>query len=547
MPADSTDTRLDHPFAHSLSRAGSYLSCDVIRFEFSQAMSQMYQKEVPLYAKLLALVNEVNEQVLTDDPDIKAALAQSGELERLHLECHGAIRLGLASELTMICRLFAVMGMYPVGYYDLSAAGVPVHSTAFRPIDPDALKQSPFRVFTSLLRLELIDDEGLRRQAKQVLSSRQIFSPYLVELIETFERQGGLTEPQSHDLVSEALNSFRWHEHSPISQALYHKLSALHPLIADVVGFKGPHINHLTPRSLDIEAVQQGMATRGIPPKAIIEGPPKRDCPILLRQTSFKALKEKVSFQESGGQWCAGEHSARFGEIEQRGIALTAEGRKLYDDLLTKARQQLGELPNEANAERYYQLLSQVFSAFPDDHLELHRQQLAYFYYRPLDPVKAAALISDPSIQKAAIQHSKVGTSIEVNIKSEPLPLSHQQLCQLIDQGVIGITPIVYEDFLPVSAAGIFASNLHSSPASKGARPFTNEALPDSLAGASAQTSSPSASDAPSVSQASVNQASSKQALEAALGRAVIDELALYERLQRQSLQSCLAHLGSDS
>ena len=36
-------------------------------------------------------------------------------------------------------RLFAVMGLYPVGYYDLSVAGVPVHSTAFRPVDEAAL------------------------------------------------------------------------------------------------------------------------------------------------------------------------------------------------------------------------------------------------------------------------------------------------------------------------------------------------------------------------------------------------------------------------
>ena len=38
-------------------------------------------------------------------------------------------------ELAGLRRLFAVMGMYPVGYYDLSPAGVPVHSTCFRPID----------------------------------------------------------------------------------------------------------------------------------------------------------------------------------------------------------------------------------------------------------------------------------------------------------------------------------------------------------------------------------------------------------------------------
>ncbi len=36
-------------------------------------------------------------------------------------------------------------------YYDLSQAGVPVHSTAFRPID-ELRSRNPFRMFTSLLR-----------------------------------------------------------------------------------------------------------------------------------------------------------------------------------------------------------------------------------------------------------------------------------------------------------------------------------------------------------------------------------------------------------
>ena len=59
--------------------------------------------------------------------------------------------------------MFTIMGMYPVSYYDLSQAGVPVHSTAFRPIDDASLARNPFRVFTSLLRLELIENEILRQ------------------------------------------------------------------------------------------------------------------------------------------------------------------------------------------------------------------------------------------------------------------------------------------------------------------------------------------------------------------------------------------------
>jgi Domain of unknown function (DUF1338) len=47
----------------------------------------------------------------------------------------------------------------------LSAAAVPVHSTAFRPIKDEALRRNSFRVFTWLLRLDLIEDIELRREA----------------------------------------------------------------------------------------------------------------------------------------------------------------------------------------------------------------------------------------------------------------------------------------------------------------------------------------------------------------------------------------------
>ena len=95
-------------------------------------MSDMYRAEALQYGALLELVADVNDETLRRDPDLKASLERAGELDRLSLERHG-IRLGTAQELVAIRRLFAVMGMYPVGYYDLSVAGLPVHSTVFRP------------------------------------------------------------------------------------------------------------------------------------------------------------------------------------------------------------------------------------------------------------------------------------------------------------------------------------------------------------------------------------------------------------------------------
>lgn len=97
---------------------------DEIRAKFSSAMSDMYQAEVPLYSTLLRLVADTNTQEMVQDQKLTRHLQQTGETERLTMERHGAIRVGTAEELKMLRRLFAVMGMVPVGYYDLAPAGV---------------------------------------------------------------------------------------------------------------------------------------------------------------------------------------------------------------------------------------------------------------------------------------------------------------------------------------------------------------------------------------------------------------------------------------
>lgn len=403
-----------------------YVTTDDIRDLFSHAMSAMYQAEVPLYGELLRLVTEINARTLDQERGLVHSLTQGDELTRLTVERHGAIRVGTADELAMLRRLFAVMGMQAVDYYDLSKAGVPVHSTAFRPIDAAALARNPFRIFTSLLRLDLIANTALREQAKQVLAKRDIFTPRVRALIQVYEDQGGLSQAQAHEFVAEALYTFRWHHTATVDLATYQALQQAHPLIADVVCFRGPHINHLTPRTLDIDAAQRQMLIAGIDTKALIEGPPARHCPILLRQTSFKALAETIRFADH----TSGVHSARFGEIEQRGAALTAKGRALYDGLLTKANGDSQGLDNDAHQRQ----LSAVFSAFPDTLLQLHEQKLAFFNYH----LTAA------------------GLAARGQYRLDRLPDAHT----LVSTGLLSITPITYEDFLPVSAAGIFQSNL---------------------------------------------------------------------------------------
>ena len=441
-----------------------------IRTEFFEAMSAMYRAEVPLYGDLLDIVDDVNRRALSAHPDMAAELRDRGELDRLGRERHGAIRVGTAAELSMMRRMFAVMGMYPVGYYDLSVAGVPVHSTAFRPLGLEGLNRNPFRVFTSLLRLELIDDAALRAEATRLLLRRTIFNEQAVALVEKFEGDGGLDHQSAMSFIEAVLETFRWHRETVVDSQTYDKLHRAHRLVADVVCFKGPHINHLTPRTLDIDAAQQEMQARGINAKDVIEGPPRRNVPILLRQTSFKALEEEVRFFD-GEAGVFGTHTARFGEIEQRGLALTPNGRALYDTLLDEARGEQG-----SQAQDYEQRLQDAFSRFPDDLDTLRTQGLGYFHYR---------LVNHPST----------------------LAPDTTDLETLIARGVVEASPVIYEDFLPVSAAGVFQSNLGGTE------------------------------------QRSYSAAGAQAAFEHALGAKVADPFTLYEAIEASTIASVRAAL----
>lgn len=424
----------------------AFMAPDEIRSLFAQAMSDMYRTEVPLYATLLRLVAQINADTLVSDPELARQLRRNDERTRLDLERHGAIRVGSAQELATLRRLFAVMGMHPVGYYDLSVAGVPVHSTAFRPLRAEALARNPFRVFTSLLRLELIEDAAQRAQAAEILARRRIFTEPVLALIGQAERDGGLCRDAATRFVAEALETFRWHRQATVAHATYRALSQAHRLIADVVCFHGPHINHLTPRTLDIDAAQAEMQRLGIDAKAVIEGPPRRRCPILLRQTSFKALDEPVDFPAAGGIQ-AGTHSARFGEIEQRGLALTPKGRALYDALLVQARAEQGSADGD-----YPARLLAAFADFPDDYATLRRQGLGYFRYRLTEAGRA-----DPDT-------------------ASMLPPE-----AAIEAGLVSADPVIYEDFLPVSAAGIFQSNLGGGESRAYAEHANREAFEQAL------------------------------------------------------------------
>lgn len=120
----------------------------------------MYKSEAPLYGDLVNIVWEADATVVRkkqeaggnrqhNDIDPDEILPSWNRVER-----HGAIRLGAAYELAMIKRMFAIMGMFPVGYYDFSVVGFPMHATAFRP--QGKKDENLFRMFTTLLRMDLL-------------------------------------------------------------------------------------------------------------------------------------------------------------------------------------------------------------------------------------------------------------------------------------------------------------------------------------------------------------------------------------------------------
>ncbi|RYE38817.1 MAG: DUF1338 family protein, partial [Hyphomicrobiales bacterium] len=103
-----------------------------LRARFAAALSSMYGREVPAYATLVDVCEDINTAVVAGRDDAE----RLGDIGRVTAERHGAIRVGTPRELREVGTIFAGFGMHPVGFYDLRDAArsaVPVVSTAFRP------------------------------------------------------------------------------------------------------------------------------------------------------------------------------------------------------------------------------------------------------------------------------------------------------------------------------------------------------------------------------------------------------------------------------
>ncbi len=477
------------------------------------ALSAMFGKEVPLYDKSLAVNHACNRTICTLLSRVYPGFSMSdADLERTSGERHGAIRIGRPDEYRWIGRLFACFAMEPHNFYDMTCVGSksqPIIATAFR-----STHRPEHRVFTSLLMTDYFDP-ATRARIEELLAKRTVFSPRAKELIERSERQGGLSAADADDLIRECTERiFRW-TGSARGHALYTELSAAgFKIAADIACFQSHHLNHLTPNTFSIDLYTAAMkhclgevdaawfaaraetvlgriaseaATdlhrdsmklhfkhialdeiaswqRATVPAAGIraladaltaefakpefalsklkhagfkdftEGP-SEDTPVLLRQDAYKALTEPVRFTEDDGSVVETTHTARFGEIEERFYACTPKGRAMYDACLAEAdaaREKDPGLPKRDMA-AYEALYRAPFAPFARTLPGLITQGLVFARYAPTAKGLAA---------KAA------GT---------PMPTD---LLQLAELGFVEYEGLRYEDFLPVSAAGIFASNL---------------------------------------------------------------------------------------
>jgi uncharacterized glyoxalase superfamily metalloenzyme YdcJ len=399
-----------------------------LRARFARRLSELYGREVPAYNTLVEVSHEVNRRVQQRDG---AAAERLGSIDRVTAERHGAIRLGTPEELSQVARIFAALGMHPTGFYDLRDAypqPIPVVSTAFRPIDPDELARNPFRVFTSMLvpQDRRFFDEDLEERLARFLSARRLFPDELLALADRSEEEGQLSETEAARFLDLAAASFALSS-EPVDRTWYTELERISGVAADIGGVTTTHINHLTPRVLDIDDLYTSMQARGVQMIDEIQGPPRWHGPdVLLRQTSFRALAEPRTFREQNGDIRQGELRVRFGEVEARGIALTPRGRHLYDRLVGEVDQRLAQASGRTRQE----VAAEVWAAgLPDSEAELARQDLAFFTFHPVERIADG---------------------------TEP----PRDLAGLLAGGWLGVEPIVYEDFLPRSAAGIFASNL---------------------------------------------------------------------------------------
>ncbi len=521
-------------------------------------LSRMFGQEVPLYDKSLAINRETNKAVCALLRQLQVGFQLTdAELDHTSSERHGAIRIGKPSEYRLIGRFFAAFAMEPHNFYDMTNVGAksqPIIATAFRSrLNPD------HRVFTSLLMTDYFDPET-RKRIEALLATREVFSDRAKALLEKSEQQGGLSWDDANALIAEGVNRiFKWTGQARDHQLYQDLCAAGFKIAADIACFESHHLNHLTPNTFcmdlytaamkfclgemdaptfrsraqtalnrlvqradrdwlrlhfkhrdraEMDAYQPGkLPEDGVAKevdqlthrlqqpdlalstlnhsgfKDFTEGPAE-DTPVLLRQDAYKALTEPVQFRNADGTTVNTVHTARFGEIEERFYATTPKGRALYDRCLAEADAAREKNPSLAKKDfaAYEAMYAKPFAPFPKTLPALLAQGLVFGRYT----VTAQGLAAKGTIKTT-------------------------DLAELIRLGYVDYEGLRYEDFLPVSAAGIFASNLnqYGTKSTAAAKPVYTQAM-----------------------------------LEEILGRQIVDPNETYARLEAESVRQVFAQLG---
>lgn len=471
-------------------------------------LSRMFGQEVPLYDKSL-LVNRICNRATCDllgQMHLGFTIADD-QLDKTSGERHGAIRIGRQDEYRWMGRFFAQFAMEPHNFYDMTNVGSksqPIIATAFR-----SRNKPEHRVFTSLLMPDYYAD-ATRTRMEKTLAERQVFSDRAKQLIEKSEKQGGLDWSDANDLIREGTERiFKWTGKARDYKLYKDLCDEGFKIAADIVCFERHHLNHLTPNTFCMDLYTAAMkfclgeldvamfnlrATRAFTrmlsygdrdymhltfkhlPYATIDGfkqvkpapdavskvvdalikrlqepdtqlkthkhagfkdfteGPSEDTPILLRQDAYKALTEPVAFSNPDGTVTNSTHTARFGEIEQRFYACTPKGRALYDTCLAEA---------DAAREKDASIVKRDFAAYEA------------LYAKPFAPFAKTL----PGLLEQGLVYAKYSPTAKGLANSGKLNTT--DIHALVRDGYVSYEGMRYEDFLPVSAAGIFASNLN--------------------------------------------------------------------------------------
>lgn len=484
----------------------------------------MFGREVPLYDKSLLVNKVCNKTVCSLLMQMHSGFCVSDEqLDKTSGERHGAIRIGTPEEYRLVAGFFAAFALEPHNFYDMTSLGgksQPIIATAFRStVNPEhrvfcsLLMIDNFdpairgRVQELLAGRQVFSD-----RAKELIAKNEEQGGLDEAEAEELVREGTnrifkwTGQARDYQLYTELSNAglkiaadiacFESHhlnhltpntfcmdlytaamkfclgEMDPATfqcraaQSLiwlrdtadrdYLKLLFRHLSNDDIAAFKATKVSDDAIQALATKLVQRLKETdldlsklKHAGFKDYTEGP-DTDTPVLLRQDSYKALTEPVTFHEADGSTVDAVHTARFGEIEQRFYATTPAGRELYDRCLASADMERDKNPGLAKSDfdAYLRMYAEAFAPFPKNLGELLKEKLVFGRY---------------SVTPAGSDNAKTARSTREESGGKPPALQAvliSYIDDLVENGYVQYEGLRYEDFLPFSAAGIFASNL---------------------------------------------------------------------------------------